>query len=1351
MSGGGKTQTSTQQVSIPPEVLARYNSINARAEGVAGTPFQQYGGQFVAPVNAQQQLGIAGINNAANSAQPYFGAATGLTAAGAGAVNPGELQTQRYMNPYTENVVNATRRGLEQQQGQQASQQQADAIRGGAFGGDRAGIQRAVLQGQQGLATAQAIAPLYQQGYSQALQTGQQQQGVNLAADQANAARYLQAGQQFAGLGAQQQQSQLAGAQAQIGAGTLQQQTEQADTAARYQQFLQERGYPFQVAQFLANIGMGTGALSGSTTTTTQPGSFFSDEREKTNIKPLGEGQYAYDYIDDVERAERTGSPMPPKRVGPMAQDIERSDPGQIIDVNGYKVVNPTGESYSGGLAGGGYVDEPGAYDRGGYAPGGLVDPVDLRAILASQQQFLGPYAGQGGPYGGQQQGKPGFVPQASLPVPKLATAGNLSQPRPSGLSEAAQTGSQLAGLAQMGEAAFSKGQKWLSSGKPQASAGPLVINQSGAVGAGLGAPRESADAAAGLSSAPVRVSDLEEAIPTLASRAYGGLVPHGYAMGGMPYGGDPTLQGVLDEGDQQIRQLPKPGQAPGADKGLGSDLMDAAKLGTSLYSMGSTAATAAAAAPEFLAALMAFLPFSDQRLKHNIDPVGETYDGQHIYRYDMGDGRTQLGLMAQEVAQRKPDAVGSRNGFLTLDYDRATEDAVPRAYGGLVPRLGYQQGGYPDMPAENAQEAGLVPTFKVPAEYAPIIEQASRETGIPAAIIAATIKAESGFNPNARGAAGERGAMQVRPSTARNPGFGLQPEAGDLLDSRVNIPFGARYLKARGEAAGVEDWNNLAQARMGLAGYNGRGPAADRYANNVLALVREDGQGGAPLEAKPAGLGAAAPNPPRVTGVIPPEEIAARSPYATLLGGMFGDNMKPETKQALKSENLWVPLIAGVGSMLASKSPYLGTAIGEGLVGGTSAYTGLQKQQSESDEAKARTALTDIQAATGSIIRDSGGRPLYVVVSNGRGGTRYVPFYEVLNNPNAFNLTPQTRAAMEQAARNATQGGAPPPATDGTKTDTPTGAPPPGRVEVRDLPPASTAGEPSKPIRVGAIEVEPGSQYRVNVSPSPDADRYFSGTEFRGVDVKNPDAIQNIIRLNPTLAIRAESEQKTADEARGRSRSAERSINDIWTLGSSLNKISDDKFGQTGAGQETRASYLNLYNTIVRVGGAPGAQIDPGSDVDASQIIRKIQALSSPAEAQRLGFNASGIAQAIQSAMPSGNMNKDAANTIIASMLQEIQRDRDFNRYYDAYSRRYGTALNVEDAFKREMGDVYAEERKRLKEALTAYEIERREGDKVVSTRKSAADILRENPQAARQFDTKFKMPGLARYWGAN
>lgn len=385
--GGGKSSTSTQTVSIPPEVLARYNAVNARAEEVAKQPFQQYGGEFVAPLTPTQTAGIQATSAASQLAQPYFGAATGLTMSGARDVGPlTQGQIGYYENPYTQAVAAPTLQALQQQQGQERVQQQAQAIRSGAFGGDRSGLERANLARQQTLGTAQAIAPIYQQGYQQAVQTAMGQQGV-VAQD---LARRMQAGQQIAGLGTGAQQAALQGAQAQIGAGTLQQQTQQAQDTAQYQQFLQERGYPFQVAQFLANIAMGTGALSGSTTTTTQPRGFFSNR-----------GGF------------KTG------------ESLQRS-----------------GKAYGGGLdpnSMGGAVYEPGAFERGGYATSGaVVDPNDLAAILAQQRQSFGPFAAAG-PYGqaagAAPHGPSGIVPQQQLATPKLVTAGALPK-QPSGGSD---------------------------------------------------------------------------------------------------------------------------------------------------------------------------------------------------------------------------------------------------------------------------------------------------------------------------------------------------------------------------------------------------------------------------------------------------------------------------------------------------------------------------------------------------------------------------------------------------------------------------------------------------------------------------------------------------------------------------------------------------------------------------------------------------------------------------------------------------------------------------------------------------------------------------------------------------
>lgn len=69
---------------------------------------------------------------------------------------------------------------------------------------------------------------------------------------------------------------------------------------------------------------------------------------------------------------------------------------------------------------------------------------------------------------------------------------------------------------------------------------------------------------------------------------------------------------------------------------------------------------------------------FSDERLKENIEPVGQLNDGQTVYSYRYkGDPTPQIGLMAQEVAERHPEAVAEHpSGYLMVDYGRATERA---------------------------------------------------------------------------------------------------------------------------------------------------------------------------------------------------------------------------------------------------------------------------------------------------------------------------------------------------------------------------------------------------------------------------------------------------------------------------------------------------------------------------------------------------------------------------------------------------------------------------------------------------------------------------------------------------
>jgi hypothetical protein len=380
---GGKTSTTTQQVTIPPEVLARYNAVNARAEKVAKKPFQIYStdpSDFVAQLNEQQLTGIGNVNAAAGSYQPYLYGATGATMAGMGSANPAELEIGKYMNPFQQDVINSTMARMRQEQEQAQSGALGTAISSGAFGGDRAGIAAANLAQQQGMATGATLAGLNAQNYQQALAAAQQQQGVGLSAEQANLARLLSGGQQLAGLGQMAQGLGLQGAEAQINAGTLGQQTEQAGKTALYNQFQQQQAYDFQVAQFLANIAASTGALSGSTTTTTQPTSFWSDRRLKHDIKRIGktdDGLPIYSFKYKGDDSEQT-------HVGFMADEVEQVKPDAVnTEPSGYKSVD---------------------YDRATKADGG----------------------GVAGPYGamvGSQPGMGGYVPQAYLPVGEMMVA----------------------------------------------------------------------------------------------------------------------------------------------------------------------------------------------------------------------------------------------------------------------------------------------------------------------------------------------------------------------------------------------------------------------------------------------------------------------------------------------------------------------------------------------------------------------------------------------------------------------------------------------------------------------------------------------------------------------------------------------------------------------------------------------------------------------------------------------------------------------------------------------------------------------------------------------------------------
>jgi hypothetical protein len=377
---GGKTNTSTsQQTSTPVNQAALQNIYNTVA-GAASTPYTPYSGELNAGINAQQTAGINTINGASNFASPYIQSAGALAQ---GAANPlTSAQIQQYQNPYIQNVVDATQAQFNDQNGQAQNALKGNAASQGALGGDRQAVAQTTLAKNQQIAQAPTIANLYSNSYNSGLQTAAQQYQQNP----------LAAASSLAGIGTAGQTAALQGGQAQIAAGTLQQQTQQGADTAAYQQYLQAQGIPYAQAAFLQQYGLPTALAQGTTSSGTQtspgPNPFtqalglgtaaltaFSDERVKENKEEIGktyDGQpiYRFNYI---------GSPM--TQIGLMAQNVEHSHPDAVGESGGIKTVD-YGKATEDAAGRGKFASGGAALPFGGvsFIPGGGASNAQLHA-----------------------------------------------------------------------------------------------------------------------------------------------------------------------------------------------------------------------------------------------------------------------------------------------------------------------------------------------------------------------------------------------------------------------------------------------------------------------------------------------------------------------------------------------------------------------------------------------------------------------------------------------------------------------------------------------------------------------------------------------------------------------------------------------------------------------------------------------------------------------------------------------------------------------------------------------------------------------------------------------------------
>ena len=210
----------------------QYLTDAATAAGQAGTTLGGVAGDIGA---ARTGLGAAGTT---------LGQAQALTGTGAGT---GAGTIASYMSPYQQQVIDTTLAEFDRQRQIQEQAIAQSALRAGAFGGGREGVQLAEFQAASDRNRAATQAQLLQAGYGQAQAARQQdlQNLSGLASQQAALAQsQLGLGQAKSGLAAQQ----AALASGQLGLGTAQQALAQSQLAqGAFQQGL--GGFAQQAAQ----------------------------------------------------------------------------------------------------------------------------------------------------------------------------------------------------------------------------------------------------------------------------------------------------------------------------------------------------------------------------------------------------------------------------------------------------------------------------------------------------------------------------------------------------------------------------------------------------------------------------------------------------------------------------------------------------------------------------------------------------------------------------------------------------------------------------------------------------------------------------------------------------------------------------------------------------------------------------------------------------------------------------------------------------------------------------------------------------------------------------------------------
>jgi hypothetical protein len=239
----------------------------------ANLPYTPYQNPRLADFSGETNTAFQMIGNQAAAGTPGIDAAVN-TAGGVAGYQAQDIpgtNLQPYMNPYLTNVLDVQKQRANQTYQEQQAGRDASAVAAGAFGGDRRFVQDSLAQRD----LNQQLQEMDATGLAAAFDRGTSLFQADEENRRLGSALGLSGAQTQGALSQTQQDMKLGLAEALSGVGSKRQQREQAGLDLAYQDFVNQRDYPKQQADFYRAMIAGTPVTPSQTSSTTTPAPDF--------------------------------------------------------------------------------------------------------------------------------------------------------------------------------------------------------------------------------------------------------------------------------------------------------------------------------------------------------------------------------------------------------------------------------------------------------------------------------------------------------------------------------------------------------------------------------------------------------------------------------------------------------------------------------------------------------------------------------------------------------------------------------------------------------------------------------------------------------------------------------------------------------------------------------------------------------------------------------------------------------------------------------------------------------------------------------------------------------------------